>query len=169
MHAWEFQTLQNIAKENGWHQFISMQNYYSLVYRENEREMAPYCHDSGVGIIPYSPLARDLLARPHKAEPTTRQKTDPFADFMLGKTTNADIEIIGHIEDLAHTKSVSMATISLAWCYTRGVIPIVGLGSSERVSETDEGLKLAMSGLLGKDDIDFLEEKYVPKPIISVD
>lgn len=165
MHAWEFQTLQNIAKENGWHQFISMQDYYSLIYRENERDMIPYCQDAGIGLIPYSPLARGLLTRPYNMEPTTRQKTDVFAEFLLGKTTSADIEIIGRVEELAKKKSVSMATIALAWCSARGVIPIAGLGSIERVNETVEGFKLAKAGLLAKEDIEFLEEKYVPKPV----
>ena len=168
MSAWEFQTLQNIAEKNGWHQFISMQDYYSLIYRENEREMIPYCRDAGIGLIPYSPLARGLLTRPHNTEPTNRQKTDPLAGFMLGKTTSADIEIIGRVEELAHKKGVSMATIALAWCFARGVIPITGLVSIERVSETVEGFKLAKAGLLGKDDIDFLEEKYVAKPVIAL-
>ncbi|KAH8766498.1 putative oxidoreductase [Hyaloscypha sp. PMI_1271] len=164
MHAWEFQTLQNIAKENGWHQFISMQDYYSLLFRENEREMIPYCRDAGVGVIPYSPLARGLLTRPYSTEPTTRQKNDVFADFLLGKTTSADIEIIGRVEELAKRKGVSMATIGLAWCTARGVIPIAGLGSIDRVNETVEGFKAAKAGLLGEEDIDFLEEKYVAKP-----
>ena len=164
MHAWEFQTLQNIAKENGWHQFISMQDYYSLLFRENEREMIPYCRDAGVGVIPYSPLARGLLTRPYSTEPTTRQKNDVFADLLLGKTTSADIEIIVRVEELAKRKGVSMATIGLAWCTARGVIPIAGLGSIDRVNETVEGFKVAKAGLLGEEDIDFLEEKYVAKP-----
>ncbi|PMD22352.1 aldo-keto reductase-like protein [Hyaloscypha hepaticicola] len=167
MAAWEFQTLQNIAKQNGWHQFISMQDYYSLLYRENEREMIPYCRDSGVGLIPYSPLARGLLSRPYNSEQTTRQKTDPTAEFMLGKTTSADIEIIGRVEKLAEKKGVSMATIALAWCYAREVMPIVGLGSVNRVNEAVEAINLAKAGLLEKEDIDFLEEKYIAKPAIA--
>jgi aryl-alcohol dehydrogenase-like predicted oxidoreductase len=167
MAAWEFQTLQNIAKQNGWHQFISMQDYYSLIYRENEREMIPYCRDTGVGLIPYSPLARGLLSRPYNSEQTPRQKTDPTAEFMLGKTTSADIEIIGRVEKLAEKKGVSMATIVLAWCFAREVMPIVGLGTVNRVNETVEAIKLAKAGLLEKEDIDFLEEKYTPKPAVA--
>ncbi|KAN0116747.1 aryl-alcohol dehydrogenase [Hyaloscypha variabilis] len=168
MHAWELQSLQNIAKENGWHQFISMQDYYSLLYRENEREMIPYCKDVGIGIIPYSPLARGLLARPHNAEPTKRQKSDVFAEFLLGKTTNADVEIIGRVETLAKKKGTNMAAIALAWCSSRGVIPIVGIGSVERVNETVEGFKLAKARLLQKEDIEFLEEKYVAKSELAI-
>lgn len=167
MAAWEFQTLKNIAKQNGWHQFISMQDYYNLLYRKNEREMIPYCRDSGVGFIPYSLLARGLLSRPYSSEQTTRQKTDPSAEFMLGKTTSADIEIIGRVEKLAEKKGVSMATITLAWCFVREVMPIAGLGTVNRVNETVKAIRLAKAGLLEKDDIDFLEEKYVAKPAMA--
>jgi aryl-alcohol dehydrogenase-like predicted oxidoreductase len=165
MAAWEFQSLQNIAKQNGWHQFISMQDYYSLLYRENEREMIPYCRDTGVGIIPFSPLARGLLTRPYGSQPTTRQKADIYSEFILGETTSSDIEIIGRVEELARQKGVSMATVALAWCAAKGVIPIVGLGSIDRVNKTVEGLALTKTGLLTKNDIDFLEQKYVAKPV----
>ena len=144
-----------------------MQDYYSLIYRENEREMIPYCRDAGVGIIPYSPLARGLLTRPYNTEPTIRQKTDMFSEFLLGKTTSVDMEIIGRVEKLANQKGVKMATIALAWCFARGVIPIVGIGSVDRVNETVDGLKLAKEGLLEKEDIEFLEEKYVAKNLIA--
>jgi aryl-alcohol dehydrogenase-like predicted oxidoreductase len=168
MAAWEFQSLQNIAKQNGWHQFISMQDYYSLLYRENEREMIPYCRDTGVGIIPFSPLARGLLTRPYGSQPTTRQKADIYSEFIMGETTSSDIEIIGRVEELARQKGVSMATVALAWCAAKGVIPIVGLGSIDRVNQTVEGLALTKTGLLAKNDIDFLEQKYVAKPVTVV-
>ncbi|KAE9376309.1 aldo-keto reductase-like protein [Stipitochalara longipes BDJ] len=168
MHAWEFQSLQNIAKAKGWHQFVSMQDYYSLLYRENEREMIPYCKDAGIGIIPYSPLARGLLTRPHNTEPTKRQKSDVFAEFLLGKTTAADIEIIGQVQKLAKKKGTTMAAIGLAWCWAQGVIPIVGIGSIDRVDETVQGFKLAKAGLLQKEDIEFLEGKYVAKSELAM-
>lgn len=167
MAAWEFQSLQNIAKQNGWHQFISMQDYHSLIYREIERDMFPYCQDTGVGLIPYSPLARGLLTRPYKSTPTDRQKTDWYSEFLLGKTTDADIEIIGRVEELAKKKGVPMATIALAWCFAKGAIPIVGLGSIERVNQAVESIAFAKAGLLEKEDVKFLEEKYVAKPVIT--
>jgi aryl-alcohol dehydrogenase-like predicted oxidoreductase len=168
MAAWEFQSLQNIAKQNGWHQFISMQDYYSMLYRENERELIPYCQDTGVGLIPWSPLARGLLVRPYKSAPTERQKTDVYGEFLIGRTTSADIEIIGRVEELAKKKGVTMASIALAWSLAKGVNPIVGLGSIERVHQTVESVALAKNGLLGKEDIEFLEEKYVAKPLLAV-
>jgi aryl-alcohol dehydrogenase-like predicted oxidoreductase len=167
MAAWEFQSLQNIAKQNGWHQFISMQDYHSLIYREVEREMVPYCQDTGVGLIPYSPLARGLLTRPYNSAPTDRQKTDVFSEFMLGRTTSADIEIIGRVEELAKKKGVPMTSIALAWCFAKGVIPIVGLASIERVDQAVESVALAKAELLKKEDVEFLEEKYVAKPVIA--
>jgi len=168
MAAWEFQSLQNIAKQNGWHQFISMQDYYSLLYRENEREMIPYCQYTGIGIIPFSPLARGLLTRPYGLQPTTRQKADIYSEFLLGETTSADIEIIRRVEELARQKGVSMATVAVAWCVAKGVIPIVGLGSIDRVNQIVEGLARTKTGLLAEDDINFLEQKYVAKPITVV-
>jgi aryl-alcohol dehydrogenase-like predicted oxidoreductase len=114
MAAWEFQALQNVAKQNGWHQFISMQDYHSLLYREPEREMFPYCKDAGVGLIPWSPLARGLVTRPYKTMPTIRQKNDFHSELMIGQTTKEDIEIIGRVEELAQKKEVSMATIAIA-------------------------------------------------------
>jgi len=130
--------------------------------------MIPYCKDAGIGLIPYSPLARGLLTRPHSSEPTKRQKSDVFAEFLLGKTTSADVEIIKRVEELAKKKGASMAAIALAWCFSRGVIPIVGIGSIDRVDETVEGFKLAKAGLLEKKDIAFLEEKYVAKSELTM-
>ena len=167
MAAWEFQTLQNIAKQNGWHQFISMQDYYSLIYREIERDMIPYCKDTGVGLIPYSPLARGVLTRPYKSAPTKRQQTDMFGEMLLGKTTDADIEVIGRVEELAKKKGVAMAVIGIAWCLAKGVSPIVGLGSAERVDQAVEGVAFAKSGGLTKEDVDFLDEKYVSKAVLA--
>ena len=167
MAAWEFQALQNIAKQNGWHQFISTHDYHSLLYRESEREMAPYCKDAGVGLIPWSPLARGLVTRPYKTEPSARQKEDVYSELLIGKTTKEDIEIIGPVEELAQ-KDVSMATIAIAWCLKKGVTPIVGLGSTERVDQAVEAVGFAKAGLLTDEDVKFLEELYLVKPARSV-
>ncbi|KAJ6164207.1 NADP-dependent oxidoreductase domain-containing protein [Penicillium chermesinum] len=132
MYAWEFQALNNIAERNGWHKMISMQDYYSLLHREEEREMHPYCRDAGIGIIPWSPLARGLLARPYKVsmeQPTTRQKEDALTAMMIGPITNEDIAIIGRVEELAKAKGVSMAQIGIAWCLKKGFYPVLGLSS----------------------------------------
>ena len=145
-----------------------MQDYHSLLYREEEREMIAYCKDAGVGVIPYSPLARGLLTRPHKSEPTERSKTDTYSELLLGQTTPADVEIIGRVEELAKKKGVSMAAVATAWSIQKGVIPIVGLASTERVDQAIEAVKLQKEGLLTDEDVKYLEEKYVAKSVIAL-
>ncbi|KAL3465991.1 NADP-dependent oxidoreductase domain-containing protein [Aspergillus heterothallicus] len=167
MHAWEFQALNNIAAQHGWHKFISMQDYHSLIYREEEREMHPYCRDSGVGIIPWSPLARGLLTRPYKLSkenPTTRQTTDVYSDFLIGAVTDADVKIIDRVEELAKRKECSMAQVAIAWSLAKGVNPIVGLSSVKRVDEAADAVGLAAKGLLSSEDIKYLDELYAAKP-----
>lgn len=170
MYAWEFQALNNIAEKNGWHKFISMQDYYSLLHREEEREMHPYCRDAGVGIIPWSPLARGLLTRPHRSEKegeTLRGKTDTHASLMTGPVTEEDISIIGRVEKLAKDKNCSMAQIATVWCLVKGVNPIVGLSSTERVDEAAQAVALYEQGLLTEEDVRYLDELYIPKAHLS--
>ncbi|KAF2465439.1 voltage-gated potassium channel subunit beta-1 channel subunit beta-1 [Lindgomyces ingoldianus] len=124
MAAWEFQTLQNIAEKNGWHKFISMQNYYNLIYREEEREM--------------------------------------FLDSLVHKREDkVDQEIIGRVEEIAKKNNVSMACIATAWCVKKGVMPIIGLSSKERIEEAVENIRFKLSD----EDAKYLEEAYLPKPI----
>ncbi|GAM36864.1 hypothetical protein TCE0_022r06292 [Talaromyces pinophilus] len=169
MHAWEFQALNNIADKHGWHKFISMQDYHSLLYREEEREMHAYCRDAGVGIIPWSPLARGLLARPYKVtqeQPTVRQTSDVYSRFLVGEVTEADVKIINRVEELAERKHCSMAQIAIAWSLKKGVNPIVGLASAKRVDEAAEAVALASKGLLTDEEVKSLDELYVAKPEI---
>ena len=130
MAAWEFQTLQNIAEKHGWHKFISMQNYYNLLYREEgmcsrrkvdlclflfpvtelkfdlEREMIPYCRDSGVGLIPWSPIARGALSRPFDSRSNVREKSDRLLNVMIrGGETETDKKVIDRVEELAKKES----------------------------------------------------------------
>lgn len=165
MAAWEFQTLQNIADKNGWHKFISMQNYYNLLYREEEREMIPYCHDIGVGLIPWSPIARGALSRPFSDRTTTREKTDRMLNAMIrGSETEIDKRVIGRVEELSKKKGVSMATIATAWCLSKEKVnPIIGLSSKERIDQAVESVHFASAGKLTKEDIAYLEEGYAPK------
>lgn len=112
MAAWELQKLQNIAETNGWHKFISMQNYYNLLYREEEREMIPYCQDAGIGLIPWSPLPRGVLTRPPQSQPTHREETDAFLrNFILKNATESDDDVLRAVESVAKKYGVSMATI----------------------------------------------------------
>ncbi|OSS54392.1 hypothetical protein B5807_01086 [Epicoccum nigrum] len=160
MAAWEFQTLQNIAEKNGWHKFISMQNYYNLIYREEEREMIPYCQDTGVGLIPWSPIARGALTRPWSDRSSSRAQTDKFLESLVhGREDQIDQEIIGRVEEVAKKNNVSMACIATAWCIKKGVCPIIGLNSKERVDETVKNANYKLSD----EDAKYLEEKYRPK------
>ncbi|KAG9235902.1 aldo-keto reductase-like protein [Amylocarpus encephaloides] len=165
MAAWEFQTLQNIAEKHGWHKFISMQNYYNLLYREEEREMIPYCRDVGVGLIPWSPIARGALARPFDDRTTKREKSDRMLNAMIrGSETEIDKRIIGRVEELSKKKGVSMATIATAWVLSKETVnPIIGLSSKERIDQAVASVRFASSGGLTKEDIEFLEEGYAPK------
>ncbi|KAJ5104386.1 NADP-dependent oxidoreductase domain-containing protein [Penicillium alfredii] len=163
MNAWEFQALNHIAEKNGWHKFISMQDHYSLLHREEEREMIPYCRDAGIGLIPWSPLARGLLTRPYKAQPTVRQASDVYTQFMIGPTTDTDIAIINRVEEMAKSKDCSMAQIGIAWCLKKGVNPIVGLSSTGRVDEAAQAVTLFEEGFLSDEDAKHLDELYIPK------
>lgn len=166
MYAWEFQALNSVAEKHGWHKFISMQDYHSLLHREEEHEMFPYCRDAGIGIIPWSPLARGWLARPYdvsKNQPTDRQRTDHYAELMIGPITKEDAEIIKRVEQLAKKKDVKMAQISIAWSLKKGTNPILGLSSVERVDEAASVVTQVRDGLLTDEDVQYLEDPYVPK------
>ncbi|KAJ5544973.1 hypothetical protein N7535_006640 [Penicillium sp. DV-2018c] len=167
MAAWEFQTLQNIAERNGWHKFISMQNFHNLMFREEEREMIPYCRDSGVGIIPWSPIARGALARPWGSRGTVREGSDGVLNmFVRSRESEADKAIIDRVEELAKKKGVSMAQIAIAWSLAqKGVNPIVGLHSIQRIDEAVAATKVQLS----QEEIKYLEEPYVPKPVSALE
>src|SRR5689334_8584748 len=117
MATWEFQTLQNIADKRGWHKFISMQNYHNLLYREEEREMIPYCKDTGVGLIPWSPIARGVLARPYGSRGATlRDSSDKFLKKLYReKEAEADKAVVDRVEEIAKKKGISMTAIATAW------------------------------------------------------
>ncbi|KAI2730637.1 hypothetical protein DTO027I6_393 [Penicillium roqueforti] len=167
MAAWEFQSLQNIAERNGWHKFISMQNFHNLLFREEEREMIPYCRDSGVGIIPWSPIARGALARPWGSRSTVRENTDGALKMVVrSRESEADKAIIDRVEELAKKKGVSMAQIAIAWSLTHpSENPILGLHSVERIDEAVAAIKVRLS----PEEIKYLEEPYVPKAVSALE
>ena len=160
MAAWEFQQLQNIAEKHGWHKFISMQNLVHLLYREEEREMIPYCTATGVGLIPWSPLARGTIARPWKSHTTRRGETDEYG-LPEGPNEEADKTIVSRVEELAKKKEVPMSAVGTAWVLQKGACPIVGLSTRERI---DQSL-LALSTRLSADEIKYLEEPYLPRAV----
>ncbi|KAK5174194.1 CSG1/SUR1-like protein [Saxophila tyrrhenica] len=162
MAAWEFQELQWIAKTNGWHEFISMQNYHNLIYREEEREMIPYCKSTGVGLIPWSPVARGALTRPWNQRDTKREETDASLKRMIRSQENqVDKAIIDRVEEVAKKRGVSMACIATAWSIHKGCCPIIGLSSKERVEQAVENSVFE----LGEEEVKYLEEPYMPKVV----
>lgn len=166
MWAWQFALLQHTAELNGWTKFISMQNHYSLLYREEEREMIPYCKATGVALIPWSPLARGYLARSLAKPIESSRKTteDGFTEHKavwdLGNTP-MDKAIIKRVEEIAEKKGWSMATVGLAWINEKIDSPIVGLSSIKRAAEAVE----AADKRLEPEEVAYLEELYVPRTI----
>jgi len=172
MHAWQFAKAQNIAKQRGFSQFISMQNHYNLIYREEEREMIPQCLDMGVGLIPWSPLAAGLLTgsrkkgqdRPAEGD-TARAKSDKFVNnfYLKSSTKDNDFEIIDRVNQLSAKKQIPSAQIALSWVLNKpGVVaPIIG---ASKVSHLEDAVA-ALDVKLTEEDVKFLEEIYRPKPI----
>jgi 1-deoxyxylulose-5-phosphate synthase len=164
MHAWQFAKAQAVAERHGWTRFVSMQNHYNLVYREEEREMIPQCIDQGVGVIPWSPLARGLLAgnRTSAGERlTARANSDPFADSLY--LPELDFPVIDRATEVAAERGVPSAQVALAWLLHRpGVTaPIVGATKALHVEDALAAEALA----LGDDEIARLEEPYVPHAV----
>lgn len=164
MAAWEFQELQHIADKHGWHKFISMQNLYNLLYREQEREMIPYCNAAGVGLVPWSPIARGVLTRPWDDRSSKRESSDVQLNRLIrSRETEADKAIVDRVEKLATQKGVAMAQVAIAWCLSKGTNPIVGLSKKERIDQAVQALKVELT----EEDIKYLEEPYTPKPILE--
>jgi len=161
MAAWEFQRMQNVAEKNGWHQFVSMQNYLNLVYREEEREMIPYCRATGVGIIPWSPVARGILARPWDSAATKREQTDAYLSHLISRENDTDKKIVDRVEDIAKKRGVPMAAVATAWVLGKGCNPVLGLSSKERIDQAIEAMRLKLT----EEEVSYLEAPYLPKDI----
>ncbi|KXT17270.1 hypothetical protein AC579_554 [Pseudocercospora musae] len=153
MCCWQFARLQYTAKMHGWTAFTSMSGLYNLLYREEEREMIPFCEAEGVGLIPWSPVARGLLTRPW-AEQTERSKKDAkTAKWFQGDQNEI---IVGRVEKLAKNKHCSMSNLALAWLLHKGACPIVGLNSTSRIEAVSEALGIDLTAA----EMQYLEEPY---------
>jgi aryl-alcohol dehydrogenase (NADP+) len=166
MYAWQFQRYLHLAETRGWARFVSMQNYYNLLYREEEREMLPLCAAEGIGVIPWSPLARGYLARRSFAEreQTTRGTTDDFAGQLYDPAV--DQAVILRNAELAESLGVTPAQTALAWLLSKpGVTaPIIG---ASKPGHIDEAVK-ALSLNLDEEQIRALEEPYLPHPVLGL-
>jgi aryl-alcohol dehydrogenase-like predicted oxidoreductase len=168
MYAWQFARAQHVAERNGWTRFVSMQNHYNLLYREEEREMIPFCIDDGVGVIPWSPLARGFLTGTRTREGerrTTRAETDGFQDVLYGRSE--DFDVIDNLNVVAGEQGVAPAQLALAWLLHKpGVTaPIVGATKLEHLEDALAAAELTVSD----DVVARLEEPYLPHPVIGHD
>jgi aryl-alcohol dehydrogenase-like predicted oxidoreductase len=166
MYAWQFAKAQRVAERHGWTRFVSMQNHYNLIYREEEREMIPQCIDQSVGIIPWSPLARGFLAgtRTREGERRTRRsETDPLQDEWYGRPE--DFDIVDRVIEVAGSRGVPAAQVALAWLLNKpGVTaPIVG---ATKLGHLEDALA-AGELVLSPDEIARLEEPYRPHPVLG--
>jgi aryl-alcohol dehydrogenase-like predicted oxidoreductase len=159
MWAWQFATALHLAERHGWTKFVSMQNHYNLLYREEEREMLPLCADRGIGVIPWSPLARGRLTRPWDAS-TARSDTDEFGRSLYRDEDRAIVEQVAKIADV---RGVSRAQVALAWLLSKPVItsPIVGATKQQHLQDAVDAVDLA----LDEDEVRTLEEPYEPHEV----
>ncbi|KAI6086863.1 Aldo/keto reductase [Hypoxylon rubiginosum] len=161
MWATQFAQMQFAAEKNGWTKFVSMQNLYNLLYREEEREMNRFCDATGVGILPYSPNYGGALVRPFGSGDSVRAKTPGPISVELAPNEK---EIIGRVEKLAGEKGWKMSQVNLAWHRSKGTVPIVGFNSVARIDEACG----ARGKTLTADEVKFLEELYTPKPVFGI-
>ncbi|HLJ78995.1 MAG TPA: aldo/keto reductase [Acidobacteriaceae bacterium] len=165
MYSWQFAKALYLADLHRWTRFISMQNHYNLLYREEEREMIPLCRAEGIGIIPWSPLARGRLARPWQRETTKRSETDRFGNTMYARTENADRAVVDCLTELAGQRGVPQAQLALAWMLNKPEItaPIVGATKPHHLEDAVAALSIRFT----PEEILALEDPYVPHPVLG--
>jgi aryl-alcohol dehydrogenase-like predicted oxidoreductase len=160
MWAWQFMKMLKTQEANGWSRFVSMQNHLNLIYREEEREMLPLCVDQGIGVIPWSPLARGRLARPW-GEVTKRFETDPFGNQIYDANAKDDEAINGSVAAVAKARGKTMAQVALAWVLQKQPVtaPIVGVTKLEQLTDAVGALDVALT----TEDVTALEAAYRPR------
>ncbi|MDQ2925676.1 MAG: aldo/keto reductase, partial [Acidobacteriota bacterium] len=166
MYAWQFLKMLNLQRENGLARFVTMQNHYNLVYREEEREMIPLCLDQGIGCIPWSPLARGFLTGTRKRDgqpETTRAKTDDFANKLYFR--DSDYMVVDRVTAIAQQRGVTNAQVALAWMLSKPVVsaPIVGATKPLHLQDALGALALKLTD----DEVKRLEDPYEPHPVLG--
>ncbi|AIQ41424.1 aldo/keto reductase [Paenibacillus sp. FSL R7-0312] len=164
MSAWQFLKALHVAERHGWTRFVSMQNYVNLLYREEEREMLPLCEAEGIGVIPWSPLARGRLTRDWQ-ETSTRSESDQFAKLLYSRTEEADRLVALRVKEIAEERGLPRAQVALAWVLQKKPVtaPIVGATSMSHL----EDAAAAVSVTLSPEDVLRLEEPYIPHPVMG--
>ncbi len=166
MFSWQFAKMLYLAEANGWTRFVSMQNHYNLIYREEEREMMPLCAEEGIGVIPWSPLGRGLLAGKARGA-TLRAKTDTYGKTLYGdEISAADARVIDSLEKLATERGVAPAQLALAWLMQKlGVTaPIIGASKPQHIADAIAALSIRLSD----SEIARLEESYIPHRVAGI-
>jgi len=164
MYAWQFAKALYVADRHGWTRFVSMQNHYNLLYREEEREMMPLCQAEGIGVIPWSPLARGRLTRPWaEKDATSRAKTDEFGGTLYRAMEDADRRVVDTVIDVAAGRGIPSAQVALAWMLSKPYLtaPIVGATKPQHLDDAIAAVGVRLS----TDEIAALESPYVPHPI----
>ncbi len=164
MYGYQFHNMQIVAKKNGWTQFSAMENHYNLLYREDERELSPICRQTNASLMPYSPLASGHLARAEWKSDSLRSKTDRVAMGKYDRMEEQDIRIVDRVRELSEKHGCKMSQIAIAWLWAKGVAsPIVGATKPSYLDDAAGALDVKLSG----EDIAYLEELYVPHPIVG--
>lgn len=164
MYGYQFYNMQIAAKENNWTQFSSMENHYNLIYREDERELIPICKQMGVTLMPYSPLAGGHLGRPTWSSETLRGKTDRVQKGKYDRMESYDINIIGRAKELSEKYNCKMSQIAIAWQWAKGIdSPIIGATKLDYIDDCVGAFDVKLT----ESDISYLEEMYVPHPIVG--
>lgn len=164
MYGYQFYNMQLAAKEHGWTPFSTMENHYNLLYREDERELIPICKQMGVSLMPYSPLAAGHLARATWKTDSLRSRTDRVAMGKYDKMEAQDMQIVARVQELSEKYHCKMSQIAIAWQWAKGIAaPIIG---ATKASYFDDAVG-AFDIKLTNDDIAYLEEMYVPHPIVG--
>lgn len=164
MYAWQFATMLHVSEANGWTRFATMQNYLNLLYREEEREMLPLCEAEGIGVIPWSPLARGRLTRDWNDQ-TGRSKTDEFGKTLYAHTVEADRKVVEAVATVAKERGVPRAQIALAWVLAKSEVSAPIIGASKHAHFDDAIAALAVG--LTETEIARLEASYVPHAVVG--
>ena len=165
MYAWQFSKSQYVARLNGWTRFASMQNHYNLLNREEEREMMPLCEAEGVGVLPWSPLARGRLTRDW-GQTSNRMENDEYGKTLYVATEDADRKIVERVGEIAAKRGVPRAQVALAWVAQKPFVtaPIVGASKPHHLDDAIAALSLDLT----PEEISSLEEPYVPHPVVGI-
>ena len=165
MYAWQFAKSLYLADLRGWPRFVSMQNHYNLLYREEEREMMGLCKDQGIAVIPWSPLARGRLTRAWQSETTKRSGTDRFGNTMYSRTEEDDKKVVDRLGEIADKRGIPRAQVALAWLLSKPEVtaPIVGATKPHHLQDAVASLSLKLS----PEEIAALEEPYTPHPVLG--